>query len=648
MSRNLYRELFEHSADAILIIKNGRFVDCNPATLDMLGYKQKEEFLNTHPSELSPKFQPDGRLSYEKADEMMKNAMEEGSKRFEWEHVRANGEVFPVEVLLTPINSYQGAFLHVVWRDITERKSKEKELQANYELLSSIIENQPTCLKMVDRDGVLLDMNPAGLAMICAKSKDKVIGESVLNLIAEEDRQRFAEFNQKICSGEKGELEFKMQDLNGGVHYMETLAVPLKFGPKNELVQLAITRDMTHHLQNEHEKQNLTNRLKQAQKMEAIGNLAGGIAHDFNNILTAILGYAELALATNLIEDELLEDINEIKKAGTRAKELVKQILAFSRQIENQKHPVQIDLIIKEVLKLLRASIPATIEIKSYTAPDCGIIMADSTQVHQVLMNLCTNSYHAMREDGGTLAVNVKRVNIDKEDPKVSMLHFNPGPYVSIEVSDTGYGMSENTLERIFEPYFTTKKKGEGTGMGLAVVHGIVKDHGGDISVYSEEGCGTTFQLFFPAQETDNVEESDLVKDIIVGGNENILFVDDDATIVKLGIRMLSALGYKVTGVTSPEEALDKFASGPDNFDLVITDMTMPHMTGAELAQGLLAIDSALPIILCTGFSEIINKQKALKLGIKAYAMKPIVRSDIAKLIRKVLDEKTFVKDYVI
>lgn len=405
------------------------------------------------------------------------------------------------------------------------------------------------------------------------------------------------------------------------------------FGPTGELVSsIYVSRDVT-------ELKALEGQLRQAQKMEAIGALAGGIAHDFNNILTPVLGYAEIIVEELPEGSPLAEPAQEVLKAGRRARDLVKQILSFSRQAEQERFPIEIHLVAKEVLKLLRSSLPSSIEIRQDLAP-CGMVLADPIMIYQVVMNLCTNAYHAMRETGGVLAVTLAEAEIGPEDYSTA-LHLKPGPYLRLEVSDTGGGMPRHIVERIFEPYFTTKAKGEGTGLGLSVVHGIVTGIGGHVTVYSEPGKGTTFHVYLPKYlEKQRPEEAAGAAAPLPRGHERILVVDDETTIIELMEKSLEALGYQVTSCSDSGQALERFAAQPAGFDLVITDMTMPHLTGAELAQRLLAIRPALPVILCTGFSEIINEEKATALGIRRLLMKPVLRDELAKALREELDTK--------
>jgi len=389
----------------------------------------------------------------------------------------------------------------------------------------------------------------------------------------------------------------------------------------------------------EEEKKKLEAKLRQAQKMEAIGTLAGGIAHDFNNILGAIIGYAELAMMEVPDGSRVKHDLMEVFKAGHRARELVKQILSFSRQSDQERMPIQMRSIVNESIKMLRASLPTTIEIRQNIESDIATIEADPTQMQQVIMNFCTNALHAMSEEGGILEINLSETELDSYTAS-QYPDLSPGKYVRLTVSDTGHGMDKDVMERIFEPYFTTKEVGEGTGLGLAVVHGIVKDHGGTITVYSEPEKGTTFHVYLPVIEKAEEPEKETVEPLPTG-YERILFIDDEPGLVEIGKQMLEKLGYDVVVRTSSIESLELFREQPDRFNLVITDMTMPQMTGDKLAQELMQIRPDIPIIICTGFSERMTEEKAKEMGIKAFAMKPLVMRDLANTVRKVLDQSS-------
>jgi len=386
------------------------------------------------------------------------------------------------------------------------------------------------------------------------------------------------------------------------------------------------------------EKEDIESQLHQAQKMEAMGTLAGGIAHDFNNILGSIMGFTELTLQSIPRDSQEYYNLDQVLRAGERARDLVKQILVFSRRAAQEKRPLQASSIIKETLKLLRASLPTTIEIKEDLAAPAATVLADPTQFNQILMNLGANAAHAMRENGGLLEVKLQEVSLDHSD-LLQHPELTPGPYVMLSVSDTGQGMDQETMGRIFDPFFTTKEVGEGTGMGLAVVHGIVKSGGGEITVASRPAEGTTFTILLP-KITGEVAPAAAVLPPLPTGHESILFVDDEKMLADLTREMLKKLGYEVVAQTSSLEALKFFQAQPEKFDLVITDQTMPHMTGMQLAQECRHLRPDIPIILCTGFSEKVSLANVKAAGINDLLMKPFVMRNLAATIRKVLEKK--------
>jgi two-component system, cell cycle sensor histidine kinase and response regulator CckA len=372
--------------------------------------------------------------------------------------------------------------------------------------------------------------------------------------------------------------------------------------------------------------------------MEAIGNLAGGIAHDFNNILSGIMGYSELCRIQMQDRPKACRSIEQILKATDRAKDLVQQILTFSRKTEREKKPLMLSPIVKEVVKFMRASLPTTIEIIQTIDVTSDTIIADPTQMHQVLMNLCTNAGHAMKEAGGVLEIGLGKIFIKAED----LLHrpsLRRGHYLELTVRDTGQGISQDTMVRIFEPYFTTKEKGEGTGMGLAVVHGIVKEHGGEIRVYSEVGKGTIFRVYLPLLEMQLEDEKDMEEAPLPGKGETILFVDDEKIVVDLNKQLLEGLGYRVMAETDPVRALEVYKEDPEIFDLLITDKTMPQLTGFDLAREIRSICTGMPVILCTGFQEKEDMGKLAADRINQFIIKPARISSMAKAIRDVLDK---------
>jgi len=450
------------------------------------------------------------------------------------------------------------------------------------------------------------------------------------------DAQRFSK--DALRGIKRPPFEMEIRDKLGDIHRLEMTEDPILDKNGKIIAVEGIAHDITKNLWTAKELLKSQERLQHSQKMEAIGTLAGGIAHDFNNILTPIIGYAEMTQFAVQKDTNEWNNLQEIISAGHRAKELVRQILTFSRQKKQEKKPVQLQLLIKETLKLLRSSLPTTIEIREFI-DNCSSVSADPTQIHQVLMNLFTNSYHAMREKGGILAVSLTEMEIGKEDTFVPSSLPN-GRYIRLEISDTGSGIEKDIKERIFEPYFTTKSKEEGTGVGLSVVHGIVTSHGGYITVYSEPDQGTSFHIYLPILQDIDADTVIQRREEIVGGFERILVVDDEETICQLEEKQLTNLGYQVTVATSVSKAIDIFKKSPQDIDLVVTDMTMPMMTGTELAKILLNIRPNLPILLCTGFSELVNKEKAVTLGLQGFLMKPVCRKDLAAAVRKTLDRK--------
>jgi PAS domain S-box-containing protein len=434
-------------------------------------------------------------------------------------------------------------------------------------------------------------------------------------------RERFKIISESNAAEDLGMVTYDRPD--GSQRVAILTSVPLD----SEAV-IGIARDITDELAME-------DHLRQAQKMEAIGTLAGGIAHDFNNILFAILGYSELALAEMPSEASIRIKLEAIHSSGERARDLVAQILAFSRKDEQVRTPVEMHLILEDALKLLRPAIPTTIDIQTQLTSKCHIL-GDPSRLHQIIMNLCTNAYQAMLETGGTLKISLSAIKMEGEAAKLAQIPT--GFYGKLIISDTGVGIPPADLTRIFDPYFTTKEKGKGTGLGLAAVHGIVKSHGGAILVKSQLGKGTKFEVYLPLTP-DRSDTEERVASQIDGGNERILLVDDEHDVLDVEKEMLKKLGYIITAKDNAREALKLFAGQPDQFDLVITDMTMPDMTGDKLAGELSKIRSDIPIILCTGFSELIFKEKAESLGIMGFLMKPVTMRDLSNMIRKVLDK---------
>ena len=512
-------------------------------------------------------------------------------------------------------------------QEIVSRKQKEKELLQ----LVTAIEHAGDSIVVTDQNATIQYVNPC-FERTTGYSYQEALGQKPRILHSGKHGAPFYKAMWRTLTTGKswqGRLINKKKD--GSLFEEEATISPVLDTEGTITNYVAVKHDVTDQVM-------LRRQLRQAQKMEAIGTLAGGIAHDFNNILSCILGYGDMILEELPEGGGLRFQQEQVIKAGNRAKELVNQILAFSRQSEQERIPLAIHLIVKEAIKLLRSSIPTTIKIQENIDKKAGMVLADPTQLHQIVMNLCTNAYHAMRETGGTLAITLSSCLLEDDDFKVNGSGLTAGCYVKLEIGDTGCGMDQQTMENIFNPYFTTKKRGEGTGLGLAMVHGIVKTYSGHITVSSELGKGTTFSVYLPQVSPAQLEVTKEKKTPYPIGTERILIIDDEEVIVQMESQMLTSLGYKVFSHTNSKNLLQAFQSAPQDFDLIITDMSMPEMNGADLSKLILATRPDMPIIICTGFSELIDKEKAKAIGIREYIMKPVVKRDLAEVVRKVLD----------
>jgi PAS domain S-box-containing protein len=513
-------------------------------------------------------------------------------------------------------------------KQVEERTDQLQALESRYR---SLFEESKDMVFISTPDGTILDVNPAGLELFGIRSKEEVLGRTLVpefynNL---EDRPAFREAIEK--NGYVKDYELVLRRTDGNIITVLMTATVVRDEEGKITAYRGMLRDIT-------EQKKLEQQLVHAQKMEAIGTLAGGIAHDFNNILGVIVGYTEL-LRDGMPEwSQMHKNADQIMIAAKRGADLVKQILTFSRRDERERKSLTLSRIVKESLKLLRSSLPATIEIRQDIRATSGTVLANATQIHQVMMNLAANAAYAMQESGGgILGVGLEEVYLDAEDVK-KYDDIKAGPYLRLSISDTGQGIPKEVIKNIFEPFFTTKEVGEGTGMGLSVIHGIVKNHQGDISVYSEPGEGTTFHVLLPCIE-DEAEPKRQSKENIPGGTERILFVDDETELVGACTQMLKGMGYDVKGESKPLEALEIFQKQPDRFDLVITDLTMPTMTGLQLANELKRLRSDIPVILCSGFTSAMTMEQIEAAGISDFIMKPIVKSKLAQVIRKVLDK---------
>jgi PAS domain S-box-containing protein len=630
-----FEHLFRHNP-ALMALSDavdGHFVDVNDVWLATTGYCRSEVIGKTpHALKLFP------------SPEQFKSAGEQ---------LRKDGRITNMELPLRCQDgtlryglfsgeklSRQGGFYYLtVMIDITDRKKAEEVLHTTLKRTQIILSNvQAGILLVSDKQQVefanqalcnLFDLKQDAAGLI-GMSSGEILTKT--RQVYADPEKAVAGINRILAQDEP--IKNEQIPMRGDRTYLRDY-IPINIAGQ-KYGRLWHHYDITERKQAEEDCRILQSQLIQAQKMEAIGTLAGGIAHDFNNILGALLGYAEMAEEDCPPDSLLAQDIKQILKAGHRAKELVKQILAFSRQSEANKLHVQPAVIITEAIKLLRASLPATISIEQDIDQEAGSILADPTQIHQILMNLATNAFHAMEIKGGTLTISLHKKVLSQDDHEVKK-HMQPGNFAQLSIRDTGTGIAPEIREKIFDPYFTTKEVGKGTGMGLAMVHGIVQSYGGSVICDSRLGVGTVFRITLPAVKGASLQE-DGVAELTPVGKEHILLVDDEEMLLEMSQSMLERLGYRVTAKANSIAALAVFRQQSEAFDLVITDQTMPGMTGVDLARIMLQICPAMPIILCTGYSSLITEEMARSMGIKGFAMKPLTKKNIAEMIRKVLD----------
>ncbi len=534
-------------------------------------------------------------------------------------------------------NSRSGKDDNADFRSLSFDVCTVKALMASTNRYKTLFESAGDAIFVMDFKGQIIDGNRVACEQLRINHHE-LLNKTTMDIISPEHAPFWPERMDELRRLRHIIFETALIASDGQIIPVETSCRAIEYD--NKPAVLTIARDITERIQSDKEKAKLRSQLRQAQKMEAIGTLAGGIAHDFNNILQSIFGYTEIAGLQISQGKNPNEALDNILTASQRAKGLINQILSFSRQTEQEKQAVQINLIVKEVLKLIRASLPSTIEISGNNLNNDAVVEADPIQIHQVIMNLCTNAHHAMREAGGKLEISLITNQLDPAQA-AQLGGIKPGSYIELLISDTGHGIPKEYIDRIFDPYFTSKEKGEGTGLGLAVVHGIVSSHGGAISVESKIGEGTTFHVLFPERSPDTPSEErarPIAPDTFTG-HERILFIDDEPALVEIGQEILTTLGYRVETTTSSIEAIERFKAAPDQFDLIISDLTMPNMTGEVLAREAMRIRPDIPVILFTGYSDIVSRESFLSLGIKDCLMKPLTRKDLAESIRRVLDE---------
>ena len=640
-SEEKFRVLADSTPTAVALYQEDRWIYVNKAAQVICGYSQEELHSMNFWDIVHPEFR---QIIREEGKKRQRG--ETVKDRYEFKITAKDGREKWVDISGASM-MLQGRIAGVISvRDITERKEAEEGLREALGRLDEIIEYLPDATLVIDMDGKVIAWNKAIEQMTGIKAADMLgkgdyeyalpfYGERrpiLIDLVLRPQQEGKAKYVNTERRDTVLEGEAYIPALGGGETYLFVRASTLQDSQGNIVGAIESIRDIT-------DRRRLESQLRQAQKMEAIGTLAGGIAHDFNNILASMMGFTEMAAreTRRAVRNDYLE---QVLKACERAKNLVNQILAFSRQRERERRPVDIRLVLKEALILLRASLPSTVAIKTDIAGEEMLVLADPTEIHQIIMNLCTNAAQAMHETGGVIAISLSRAEIHH---LVRAYHadLREGSYVRFSVSDTGPGIAAGIKEKIFDPFFTTKKDKEGTGLGLSVVYGIVKNVGGVIDVQSLPGHGTTFEVYLPCASPEiNIPESEQIENDC-RGHERILFVDDEAMLVKMAKLFFESMGYSIMVTTSSPEALHLFQENPDGFDLVITDMTMPQMTGAELSLAILKIRPEMPIILCTGYSSGINTETAKKLNIREFLMKPISLNELGLAVRRVLDKGT-------
>jgi len=629
------RSIFNQAAVGIAAIENdGRFRMVNKRLCDMLGYME-DDLLTKHLNQVVP--HDDVQPGAARLKALLENRIT--SFKVESQCRCRDDSCIWVSMTLSTVRSGNGAgkSLIAIVEDFTPRKTAEKEAQEARLFTENLIQTANAMILGLDQDGCIQLINPV-VEKLTGYTADELIGQNWFELIVPQETYPhvWKEFYRLIDGGLPHLFKNPIQAKDGTERIISW--------SNSELVQdgavvgtLSVGIDITQRTEAEKEKARLFSQLRQAQKMEAIGTLAGGIAHDFNNILSPIIGYAEIIMADSEPASDNSKNAHQILNAGLRARDLVFQILTFSREREQEKKPFKIQSVIKEALKLLRASMPSTVTLRQRIDDGCGPIMGDPTQIYQVIVNLFTNANQAMQNQEGQIKVVVEEILLTDDD-QPQFMEVKPGPFIRVSVSDTGPGIDPDITERIFDPYFTTKRMKSGTGLGLSVVHGIVKGHAGAIKVYSELGEGTSFSVYLPRLVDDKTAAAIGTGSPIPGGKESILLVDDEEALVRVVQKILENLGYQVTGFSDSRDALSHFKARPDTYDLVISDMTMPHLTGLQLSEAILAETPDIPVVICTGFSEMINRIKVAEAGIRRVVMKPVVKSEIASTIREVLD----------
>ncbi|SHK73547.1 PAS domain S-box-containing protein [Desulfatibacillum alkenivorans DSM 16219] len=629
-SEEKYRSLFENAPAGIFRTDSkGGVALCNTAMARILGFDAVEGALAYY-SNLGEQLYADP----ERRREFIRLLQKNGSvKNFEYEAKLPGGEKkwLNMDARITASRKGGAFLIEGFATDITERKQAEQALQKSEARFRELSEMLPETVFETNGEIRLTFVNRQAYKMFGYTEEDFKNGLNGLDMISPEDRPKAVEnILAKFAGKSVGVNEYTAIRKDGSTFPVLFHTSPI-FANDQPAGLRGVIVDMT-------ERRRIERQLQKTQKIESIGTLAGGIAHDFNNLLFPILGMSELLLEDLPKDGSEWQCVREIFKASKRGSELVKQILAFSRKAEPKKQPSLLQQVLKEAVNLSRSTIPADIEITSDILPDCGVVMADPTQMHQVVMNLITNAYHAVQDQGGSIFVSLRECRLEKED--LTDHNLPPGRFALISIADNGVGVDPAIMDRIFEPYFTTKGTGKGTGLGLAVVHGIIKDHRGEIKIKSKPGKGTVVDIFLPLMKKSEEQALAAPGERIPSGNERIMLVDDEEPVVNTVGKMLNRLGYEVCCFTNSLDALDHFRHNSSEIDLVMTDMTMPHMTGDLLIKEISAIRPDIPAVICTGFNEKIDEKVAKAIGIEGYLLKPVLRKDLAEMLRSILDQE--------
>jgi PAS domain S-box-containing protein len=637
-SQELFRQSFsEAPIGKAFIAPGGRFLRVNRALCEMCGYTE-QEFLaggfalicqNSSASDDLEKLFP-------------KLAGTARSRRTELSCRHKDGHEVWIQIDIAQVPDSRGQELTYVLQiqDITGRKRAEAEIKLAKEYAENIINTAPTLICGLSPDGTTRFVNPA-TTKICGYAAGEIVGQNWWRLFY--PGESYAQAQRLMAQFERGQVvnqETTLTARDGGRRILSWSSMNHCAADGAIIQIIGIGMDITAQRQAEEVRARLETQLHQSQKMEALGSLAGGVAHEFNNMLGTIIGYTELAKMDLGEQHFVIPNLDQVLKASQRAKEIIQQILTFSRRQELKRELINLHSVVQETVKLIRPTIPASIQILNDVGSDCPPIFGNTTQLHQALTNLCTNAWHAMKEEDGRIKISQNTVTLNR-DVTGSRLSLPEGQYSVLSVTDNGHGMDAATLDRVFEPFFTTKGPGKGSGLGMAVVHGIMKSHDGAVSVQSEAGKGTSVYLYFPVQAAAVAQKRALDQPSApVGHGERILLVDDESTLVMIGTKILEHLGYKVTGFTSAQEALAAFARQPGGFDLVITDLTMPGMNGIDLADALVDLRPDIPILLATGYIEESIREQANILGFREILVKPLATQILAEAVQRVLAKK--------